>query len=327
MPRLLLLAPLLGLLVACGGAPSQRRTTPSSTSTTAPRVLGAPFSSPLRTGDPQVGRVFLGDRVIADENELIDQAMAADIVYLGEKHDNADHHRLQAAIIDALVRRGARPSIVLEMVDDDAQAKLDAAGSSTSMEQMAERLEWSRSGWPDFALYAPIFRRAIDHHLPLIAGNAPKAIVKQLAMAGHDPTAPAPPISLLNAFGLDVALEEPAQRSLLEELAESHCGMLPERALAPMAMAQRARDFTLARHAREAKGNGKGPRSIVIAGAGHARTDRGAPLYVRRVNPTLKQFSLAFTEVGSAPRAPFDARWYTPVANDEDHCKDFGKKP
>ena len=48
---------------------------------------------------------------------MADIAAARDFVLLGEKHDNPDHHRLQAWMIDALVARGRRPAIAMEMLD------------------------------------------------------------------------------------------------------------------------------------------------------------------------------------------------------------------
>lgn len=320
---LLLAATSLALVGSFGCSAPRGAAPPAPT----PPRFGAPFVSPLQQDNPRVGQILLDGREIASESVLLDRAMAADIVYLGEKHDNADHHRLQAHVIDALVRRGARPSIVLEMVDEDEQAKLDSL-SGEPASAAREILQWEQRGWPDFALYAPIFRIALQHRLPLLAGNAPKAVVKRIAFAGHAADAQGIEPELLARFGLDVPLDAPAQHALEQELAESHCGMLPATALAPMALAQRARDFTLAAHARRAKASAKGPRSVVIAGAGHVRADRGAPYYARRAEPQLRQLTLAFAEVSNAaagPNTPFDAIWLTPVANAEDHCKDFAR--
>ena len=258
----------------------------------------------------------------ASDPAWLERAVSADIVYLGEKHDNPEHHQHQADVLEALVRRAARPAVVLEMVDEDEQPKLDALESARTPDEYRDALAWNERGWPDFALYAPIFRVIVAHRLHVIAGNAPKAAVKRIAFGTSDPAE-------LARFGLDTPLAAVAEKSLEDELAASHCGMLPPSSLPAMALAQRARDFALATHARTAPRVSAGPRSVVIAGAGHARKDRGAPFYARQADPKLVQYVIGFVEGTPDARdaAVYDYVWTTSVANDVDHCKDFGTHP
>lgn len=252
-----------------------------------------------------------------------DRALAADVVYLGEKHDNPEHHQLQATVLENLLRRAARPAVVLEMVDEDEQPKLDALAHAKSVEEYRDALAWDTRGWPEFTMYAPIFRVVIQHELHVIAGNAPKAVVKKIAFGQAD-------TAELAQYGLDVPLAAAAEKSLEDELAASHCGMLPPESLPAMALAQRARDFALARHARTAPKPAVGPRAVVIAGAGHVRRDRGAPFYAQAAEPTLVQYVVAFVEGSAADSresGPYDTVWLTSTANAKDHCKDFGKHP
>ncbi len=252
-----------------------------------------------------------------------DRALSSDVVYLGEKHDNPEHHRLQAAVIENLVGRGARPALVLEMVDEDEQPALDALAHATTALEYRNGLSWDTRGWPDFAMYAPIFRVAIAHRLRVIAGNAPKATVKKIAFGKAEPAE-------LARYGLDLPLAAAAQQSLEQELAASHCNMLPPESLSAMALAQRARDFALAAHARAAPKPALGPRAVVIAGAGHVRRDRGAPFYANAADPRLVQYSVAFVEGSAADShdsAQYDYVWLTSTANANDPCQDFGKRP
>jgi uncharacterized iron-regulated protein len=254
--------------------------------------------------------------------EWSDRAFSADVVYLGEKHDNPEHHQLQAMVLQNLLQRAARPAVVLEMVDEDEQPKLDALANATTPEQYRDGLAWKERGWPDFSMYAPIFRVVIEHRLRVIAGNAPKAAVKKLAFGQGD-------AAELARYGLDVPLAPGAEKSLEDELAASHCGMLPPESLPAMALAQRARDVALAAHARMAPKPAVGPRAVVIAGAGHVRRDRGAPFYAQNSDPKLIQYSIAFLEGApdASDRARYDYVWPTSIANAVDHCKDFGKHP
>ncbi len=252
--------------------------------------------------------------------EWLSRALAADIVYLGEKHDNPEHHQHQAEILAALLQHGARPAVVLEMVDEDEQPTLDALANAKSAEEYRDALAWGERGWPDFAMYAPLFSVIVKHRLHVIGGNAPKAAVKRIAFGTSEPAE-------LARFGLDTPLAPAAEKALEDELAASHCGMLPPSSLPAMALAQRARDFALARHARTAAPAGRGPRSVVIAGAGHVRRDRGAPFYAQRAEPALRQYIVGFVEgpAGAGESTAYDTVWSTSIANDVDHCKDFGK--
>jgi uncharacterized iron-regulated protein len=97
--------------------------------------------------------------------------------------------------------------------------------------------------------------------------------------------------------------------------------MLPETMFEPMALAQRARDATMG----SAMLASRGRPVVLIAGAGHARTDRGVPEFLRAHGPAgSKIVSLEFQEVETGvnePRpSPFEFVWYTPRATDEDPC-------
>ncbi len=86
-----------------------------------------------------------------------------------------------------------------------------------------------------------------------------------------------------------------------DELRISHCDKLPPAMLPDMVRVQRARDAVMADTLARAAGEDGG---ILIAGAGHARNDRGAPTYLARLRPEASRFALAFVEV--------ERKWRTP---------------
>ena len=56
---------------------------------------------------PLVGQIYrAADARQVSESDLIEAAAAADFVLIGERHDNRDHHRLQARIVRSLQRDG-----------------------------------------------------------------------------------------------------------------------------------------------------------------------------------------------------------------------------
>jgi uncharacterized iron-regulated protein len=74
-------------------------------------------------------------------------------------------------------------------------------------------------------------------------------------------------------------------------------------------------------------GNG----AILITGAGHARTDRGVPYYLRTIDPAAAVISVAFREVEAGAdsvseyedTSHFDFVWFTPRVDNEDPCEQF----
>ena len=93
---------------------------------------------------PHVGAIVGPDGPV-DRERLLRHLAAADVVLLGEKHDNVDHHRLQLQVLQALAAAGRRFSVVFEALTTDKQAamdrkvKLDRAGSMMRTE--IERLQ------------------------------------------------------------------------------------------------------------------------------------------------------------------------------------------
>ena len=49
---------------------------------------------------------------------IADRARTAEVVYLGELHDNPQHHAIQARILEAMLAAGARPALAFEMIPE-----------------------------------------------------------------------------------------------------------------------------------------------------------------------------------------------------------------
>jgi uncharacterized iron-regulated protein len=270
-----------------------------------------------RLWDPQA-RAFL------DEDALLRRASEADVVLLGEKHDNPDHHRLQARVLQGVAARN--PTVVLEMIERDQQEALDAhlqqhPGDAAGL---GPALSWEKRGWPAWAMYQPIAEVALKAGLPLAGGNVSTAQARAVVKEGLDSLG----AERIEKWGLKVPMEASTRAALEEELRQSHCGHLPERILPGMADAQRVRDAALADRLLASPGP-----AVLIAGAGHTRLDRGVPLYLRTRKPGVRTLSIAFREVQAgqqepeAPGAgPHDIVWFTPRLDDEDPCARMGKR-
>lgn len=233
----------------------------------------------------------------------------ADVVLLGEVHDNPGHHRRRAALLRELIQaRGGLParrssaSLVMEQLRAEQRAGLDAfyAGTTRTSAELFRLVEWENSGWPPQALYAPLIDAALELSLVIRAGDPSRALVRAVARQGLGAMA----ADEREALGLMAPLEPELAAALDAELADSHCGALPSSALAGMAAAQRLRDGNLARVvADEAAARGS---AFLVAGNGHVRRDRGVPWYLMRRDPRLRIATVMLVEVaeGAEDAAP-----------------------
>ena len=275
-----------------------------------------------RVWDVRAGRFVPAQAVLA-------AVARARFVLLGETHDNADHHALQAWLLQAVTAAGRRPALALEMLDVGQQEAVDAVlhGAAPSAAALGEAVAWDRSGWPPFEQYRPIFEVGLAARLPVVAATLSRAGAREVVHRGEE--ALDPPVRML----LDQVTPSAAEaRERAEEMAASHCGQLPERFLAPMVLSQRARDAQLAR---SLAGTAGPDGAVLITGAEHARRDRGVPAFlaVTGVAPG-EVVSVAFREVdpGAAAPAdygplPFDWVVFTPAAEREDPCAGMHATP
>ncbi|MHA1548233.1 MAG: ChaN family lipoprotein, partial [Alphaproteobacteria bacterium] len=74
------------------------------------------WQSPLQADDALVGKIWSShEKRFVTPRLLADALTEAEFVLLGETHDNADHHRLQAWLIDRIAMH-RKPTVVMEMI-------------------------------------------------------------------------------------------------------------------------------------------------------------------------------------------------------------------
>jgi uncharacterized iron-regulated protein len=296
-----------------------------------PPAQSIEWLSTLDRAHPLVGKVWdVKAQAFVVASLVVPRLASSKLVLLGERHDNPDHHRLQGVVISQLVKAGRTPTVVLEMLEVEQQPAVDAylAEPTASAAGFGAALGWEKTSWPPFREYQPVFEAAFAGKLPIAAGNLSQADAKALVKQGIS----ALPAERAAALRLDRAFPAELEQSLLEELRASHCGHLPDKYLAPMALAQHARDAQLAQVLARA---GAKDGAVLIAGAGHARLDRGVPYYLKLEAPDSSVASLAFREVQQGQTDPaayavdqgaFDFVWFTPRVSDEDPCAAFKPK-
>ena len=297
--------------------------------------------SPLERDHPLVGSIWSpAARHFISRQDLEKAAQAADFVLLGEKHDNADHHLLQAQIVTAMAKMGRKPAIVMEMIDEEKQLDIDKWRSSgpANAGELGNAVSWEKSGWPDWSFYRPIADAAVTAILPIRAGNISRRRTRIISRKGIAEIA----ASRRDRLGLDIPLVKKIENQLRDELFESHCRLMPRRVLSPMINVQRVRDAFLADNLVTGAVLPNADSGVLIAGTGHVRNDYAVPVYLKRLRKDAKIMSVAFVEVENSANhpkdygnhfngsLPFDFIWFTPRADDKDHCTElkerFGKR-
>lgn len=267
--------------------------------------------------------------------DLVERLAAADLVLLGEKHDNPDHHRLQALLLAELARAGRRGPVVFEMIDvDRADALAETQGPEATIDTVREAAGGDANRW-DWDAYEPVVTAALAGDRRIVAGNLPRSSIKMIHTHGLAGLAP----ERRRALGLDtVSLTPPARAALAAEVRASHCGHATPETIEAMVAVQRARDAQLARALVDAARDGNAG-AVLIAGAGHVRRDRAVPIYLEHWAPGTATAVVAFLEVAPDVEKPattvahrldlrdaVDYVWFTPRVDLSDPCEEFRKQ-
>ncbi len=285
---------------------------------------GAPWVSEHARGHPLAGRIWqpAGRRFVEPE-AVVAALVEARYGLLGEKHDNADHHRIQAWLVGRMIARGRTPAVAFEMFTSEQEPALAAylAAHPKDAAGIGPALGWAETGWPDWTIYQPIAQAALDGSAPILAAKPPRE---------------APDAERAAILGLDRPLPEGFATVMRENIVESHCGQLPESMIEPMVRVMAAWDAHMADILLRAAAREGRDGAVLIAGTGHARNDQGAPFHLRRLEPEARIMSLGLVEVVQETREatayaarfgvdvlPFDFVWFTPVADPEDPCAKF----
>jgi uncharacterized iron-regulated protein len=249
------------------------------------------------------------DQLSADQRA--DMARAQ-IVLLGEIHDNPLHHKGQAS----LIRQLGPKAVVFEMLSP-AQAKSVNADTRDDLNALAARIGWKESGWPDFALYAPVFDAL--GQTPVVGAAASRDKVRAAFSAGAAPTFGEDAAD----FGLDTPLL-PKQLEVRKALQfDAHCKAMPAEMMEGMVEAQRFRDAHFSKVTLDALARYGAP-VIMIAGSGHTRKDWGMPALIALAAPHVETFVVGFVEQPQTLNDPrFSATIATAPADRKDPCDAF----
>jgi len=226
----------------------------------------------------------------------------------------------QRRVLEAMLGGGARPAVAFEMLAADRQPAVDRAlAADGGPADLDAALGWSRGGWPDFAMYWPLFDLARRAGLSVVAADLDPAVARRIAREGLGAL---PDGALLRSL----LPPDPAREAAIAlTIRQSHCDLLPERHLPTMVESWHARNVAMARRLSETLD--RAPQVVVIAGRGH-QAPGGLPDQLRVLRPGTRQLVVEMLEVdpGEDPghvlrEATGDIVWLTPPAERADQCE------
>ncbi|MCH2139216.1 MAG: ChaN family lipoprotein [Phycisphaerales bacterium] len=238
---------------------------------------------------------------------LVARAAAADVVLLGEQHDDALGHTVQLALIEAVVSMTPNAAVAMEMLERDEQMLIhdyrDGVIDVDDFAAATNSTAWAGDGsW--VAWYQPIVDVAITHNCPVIAANAPRRYVRHARTDGFESlgamdtarrslvVTPNPPL-------------EGHYRQRFMDLMQEHGGDIDPEIADAFFRAQSTWDATMADSVLATTAKGHKPVFLLV-GRFHTDHDGGTRQCIERANPNLDVLSISLEPETFDPDAAQD---------------------
>ncbi|HUF24579.1 MAG TPA: ChaN family lipoprotein [Vicinamibacterales bacterium] len=228
----------------------------------------------------------------------------ADVVMVGEQHNDPNTHALEWALLEALARRRGDLVVSLEMFERDTQAGLDAylVGRHDEAAFLRDSRPWKN--YPND--YRPLVELARERRWPVIAANAPKELASKVAREGLE-ALKSLPLSEQAWLPADMQCPKDAYFDRFATSMSSHpSGDGPDAVAKQAAMVERyyhaqcLKDEVMGESiARAAEGPGEGPLVVHYNGAFHSDFGLGAAARATRRLPGSRVVVVTMLPVAS----------------------------
>jgi uncharacterized iron-regulated protein len=252
--------------------------------------------------------------------ELLRRVGTADLVLLGEVHDDPVDHAMRGALLRAFASR--HPAVVFEQFTA-TEGPIAPPARGDSLIGWLDRNGFDRRGWR-WPLHEPVVSAALAVARSIWGSNISREALTGVVMGG-EAAAPEPLRQLMARAPLDSA----TTAALDHEIIEGHCNRLPATMIPGMRLAQEVRDAAMTRALLGAGADGP---AWLIAGNGHVRSDLAVPRILARVAPGKRVLVVGWLEReedGSAPEAAerqrYDLVVVTPRISRPDPCLSLGR--
>ena len=254
---------------------------------------------------PDKANYFVVDEHGAKINskELNQQLVSSDVIYLGEIHDNPDHHATQMDIIKKLIDGGKKPVIGFEFFSREQTSWLLNFTSKSKhsfrplKEDKASELLRHRLGWnqrEDWNYYFPFLELAKKHDLTVFGADINQGIRIRMARAGIDKMAGIEK----NHLPINIGEDSKQYKQLIhQELREGHCNMASDELVTKLYKTISLRNAYMAQSIQTMFDDQQSKQPIVIIlGRGHTDYDAGVKSQLSHLNPAIKQLNIGLYE-------------------------------
>ena len=112
---------------------------------------------------------------------LLQKTAPGSTLVIGERHTDLTHTYRQVEIINALIRRGDRIALGLELVEQDKQEALDQfLEGKIDKEQFRKAVKWNET----YAVYESMIKTIHSNHGKVLALNSPRSLNRAVARNG-----------------------------------------------------------------------------------------------------------------------------------------------
>lgn len=237
--------------------------------------------------------------------DLIQDLLTADVVYLGERHRLGRHHLLQEKIVTALAKE--RPVLLgLEMIENRDQKEVERYNAGEiSFEELADAIAW-KDQWANYEDYRGVIEAARKSGGRILGLNAPREIIREIFRGGGVEQLPEESRAQLPE---EMVMDDAPYRQWLEIVMKVHASV-DDTMLDNILQAQIARDEAMAASlvsgldddpdaGANSDPNVKDkPLAVVITGSGHMNYRFGVPERVARRAPSIQDRLILMSESG-----------------------------
>jgi uncharacterized iron-regulated protein len=225
----------------------------------------------------------------ASPNEQFWQAVEnANIIYVGETHDDALDHQSELELVRGLLKRKTKFAIGWEMFDSTQQSAIDAwASRAISFKEMISKTDFQKH----WGIYSPVYEEILqiagNANIPILALNAPPELTRRISRG--EPLTAQERAMVPTGF---VATEGGYKNFVA--MMGNHPG-LNKPDLRRFFAAQNTWDQTMASRILDFERRNPGVQLLVLTGRGHVSGGYGIPFYVRQ-KAHLKQLVVKISQ-------------------------------
>lgn len=151
-------------------------------------------------------------------HQLLEELDRPPVIFVGESHDQIEHHRIQVNLIHEFVTQGKEIAIGMEMFETSSQPILDRWSQGLMAEkEFLDDTKWDLTWGIDYHLYKGILDEVQKHRLKLIGLNVQRDLIRKVAEQGIEGLTPEDRVHLP-----EMDLSDRAHRAYVRSVYKDH---------------------------------------------------------------------------------------------------------